>query len=94
MLLDQFVAIVVILPMTGLIGSTHLFALDECAGQGDIVCAQSDVSLPIPSEDDIAGHGQEQQGDQAGGPEEGSTGQDDEATGNDNAGSTFLLPFP
>lgn len=79
------------------ITNSYVFAQDDCSAQDNAACAQSDLSLPVPSENDISAPGlQQQPGDQSRDADEDSSGPDDESEDNDisNDGSTFLLPFP
>ena len=71
----------------------NAFAQNNCSAQDNAACAQSDLSLPVPSENDIVPPGvQQQQPDQSQDNEEDFGGQDD--NGNNKDGNTFLLPFP
>ncbi|MPZ05771.1 MAG: hypothetical protein GEU26_05025 [Nitrososphaeraceae archaeon] len=71
----------------------NAFAQTSCSAQENAACAQSDLSLPIPSENDIVPPGVQQQlPDHSQDNEEDFGGQDD--NGNNNDGNTFLLPFP
>jgi hypothetical protein len=77
--------------------SSHAFAQNDCSVQDNAACAQSDLSLPVPSENDIAAPGlQQQPGDQSRDADGDSSGEDEESEDNDinHDGSTFLLPFP
>jgi len=77
--------------------SSLVFAQNECSAQENAACAQSDLSLPVPSENDIEAPGlQQQPEDQSRDADEDFGGVDDEAEGNgiSNDASTFLLPFP
>jgi hypothetical protein len=76
--------------------STPVFAQKNCSGRDTTACAQSDLSLPVPSENDIAAPGSQQQPeDQSGDAEEDSAADDEsEDNGMSNDASTFLLPFP
>jgi len=79
------------------ITNSYAFAQNDCSAQDNAACAQSDLSLPVPSENEIAAPGlQQQPGDQSRDADEDSSGPDDESEDNDisNDGSTFLLPFP
>ena len=70
----------------------NAFAQNNCSAQDNAACAQSDLSLPVPSENDIVPPGvQQQPPDHSQDNEEDFGGQDD---GNNNGGNTFLLPFP
>ena len=71
----------------------NAFAQNNCPAQDNAACAQSDLSLPVPSENDIVPPGvQQQPPDHSQDDEEDSGGQDD--NGNNDDGNTFLLPFP
>jgi type II secretory pathway pseudopilin PulG len=71
----------------------NAFAQNNCSAQDNAACAQSDLSLPVPSENDIVPPGvQQQPPDHSQDDEEDSGGQDD--NGNNDDGNTFLLPFP
>ena len=62
-----------------------------------LACAQSDLSLPVPSENEIVPPGvQQQPPENSQDNEEDLGGQDDksEDNGNNDDGNTFLLPFP
>jgi hypothetical protein len=79
------------------ISSSFVFAQNDCPSQDNVACAQSDLSLPVPSENDIHVPGlQQNPGDQSQGTDEDSGSSDDESHDNgiSNGGSTFLLPFP
>ena len=70
----------------------NAFAQNNCSAQDNAACAQSDLSLPVPSENDIVPPGvQQQPPDHSQDNEEDFSGKDD---GNNNGGNTFLLPFP
>lgn len=76
--------------------SSHAFAQNDCLVQDNAACSQSDLSLPVPSENDIAPGLPQQRGDQP------RNGDGDSSDGNENSqdsstdtdGNTFLLPFP
>jgi hypothetical protein len=71
----------------------NAFAQNNCSAQDNAACAQSDLSLPVPSENDIVPPGVPQQPpDHSQDDEEDFGGQDD--NGNNDDGNTFLLPFP
>jgi hypothetical protein len=71
----------------------NAFAQNNCSAQDNAACAQSDLSLPVPSENDIVPPGvQQQPPDHSQDNEEDFGGQDD--NGNNDDGNTFLLPFP
>lgn len=71
----------------------NAFAQNNCPAQDNAACAQSDLSLPVPSENDIVPPGvQQQPPDHSQDDEEDFGGQDD--NGNNDDGNTFLLPFP
>ena len=76
--------------------STYAFAQDDCSAQDDSTCAQSDLSLPVPSENDIAPGLQQQPGEQSRGSVEESLDRDEDSPGSeaDTDENTFLLPFP
>jgi hypothetical protein len=77
--------------------STPAFAQKDCSGQDTAACAQSDLTLPVPSENDITAPGlQQQPEDQSGDIDEDSGAVDEESedSGMGNDASTFLLPFP
>jgi hypothetical protein len=79
------------------ISSSFVFAQNDCPSQDNVACAQSDLSLPVPSENDIHVPGLQQNPvDQSQGTDEDSGSSDDESNDNgiSNGGSTFLLPFP
>ncbi|MGA7369152.1 MAG: hypothetical protein WBX01_08480 [Nitrososphaeraceae archaeon] len=92
MLRNNFIAVIVGISTMSFVVltiiSVHAFAKNDCSAQDNVACAQSDLSLPVPSENDIEVRGLQQQ------PEDqsGASGQGDESE--DNDGSTFLLPFP
>ena len=71
----------------------NAFAQNNCSAQDNAACAQSDLSLPVPSENDIVPPGvQQQPPDHSQDNEDDFGGQDD--NGNNDDGNTFLLPFP
>ena len=75
----------------------NAFAQNNCSAQDNAACAQSDLSLPVPSENEIVPPGvQQQPPENSQDNEEDLGGQDDksEDNGNDDDGNTFLLPFP
>lgn len=75
----------------------NAFAQNNCSGQDNAACAQSDLSLPVPSENEIVPPGvQQQPPENSQDNEEDLGGQDDksEDNGNNDDGNTFLLPFP
>lgn len=59
----------------------------DCPSQDGAVCAQPELSLPIPSEEEIV----PPDGAVEGRDQENSEKQDND---NNNNGNTFLLPFP
>ena len=78
-----------------IVGS-YAFAQNDCSVQAGAACAQSDLSLPVPSENDIAAELQQQPGEQlrdSGGDsrDRDENSQDSRADTDEN---TFLLPFP
>ncbi|MGC2307883.1 MAG: hypothetical protein WA461_05745 [Nitrososphaeraceae archaeon] len=75
----------------------NAFAQNNCSAQDNTACAQSDLSLPVPSENEIVPPGvQQQPPENSQDNEEDVGGQDDksEDNGNNDDGNTFLLPFP
>jgi hypothetical protein len=72
------------------------FAQNNCSAQDNAACAQSDLSLPVPSENEIVPPGVQQPPKNSQDNEEDLGGQDDksEDNGNNDDGNTFLLPFP
>lgn len=83
----------VVFTMTNL----NAFAQNNCLAQDNTACAQSDLSLPVPSENEIVPPGvQQQPPENSQDNEEDLGGQDDksEDNGNNDDGNTFLLPFP
>jgi hypothetical protein len=77
------------------ITSSYAFAQSDCPSRD--TCAQSDLSLPVPSENDFAPPGlQQNPGDHSQDADENSGSSDDESGDNgiSNDESTFLLPFP
>ncbi|MFZ1876313.1 MAG: hypothetical protein WAU25_04690 [Nitrososphaeraceae archaeon] len=75
----------------------NAFAQNNCSAQDNAACAQSDLSLPVPSENEIVPPGvQQQPPENSYDNEEDLGGQDDksEDNSNNNDGNTFLLPFP
>lgn len=83
----------VVFTMTNL----NAFAQNNCLAQDNTACAQSDLSLPVPSENEIVPPGiQQQPPENTQDNEEDLGGQDDksEDNGNNDDGNTFLLPFP
>lgn len=103
MLLNKFITVMVILTMISLVmlttkGSDAL-AQNECSFQGYTACTESDLSLPVPSENEFGAMGSQQRpGDQSrGAGEDVTTGNADGSGNNRNAigdVSAFLLPFP
>jgi hypothetical protein len=101
---NKFIAVmIVIFTITFVvltISSSSVFAQNDCPSQDNVACAQSDLSLPVPSENDIHVPGLQGDihvpGDQSQGTDEDSGGSDDESNDNgiSSGGSTFLLPFP
>ena len=101
MLRNNFIAVMIVISTISFVvftmTSNNTFAQNDCSAQDNTVCAQSDLSLPVPSENDIVAPGlQQQPGDQSQGTEEDTGGRDDESQDNDSNydGNTFLLPFP
>jgi hypothetical protein len=77
--------------------NSNAFAQNNCSAQDNAACAQSDLSLPVPSENEIVPPGvQQQPPENSQDNEEDLGGQDDksEDNGNNDDGNTFLLPFP
>ena len=74
----------------------NAFAQNNCSAQDNAACAQSDLSLPVPSENEIVPPGVQQPPENSQDNEEDLGGQDDksEDNGNEDDGNTFLLPFP
>ena len=74
----------------------NAFAQNNCSAQDNAACAQSDLSLPVPSENEIVPPGAQQPPENSQDNEEDLGGQDDksEDSSNNNDGNTFLLPFP
>jgi hypothetical protein len=98
---NNFIAVIMVISTISFavlsVISTPAFAQKNCSGQETTACAQSDLSLPVPSENDIAAPGlQQQPGDQSGDADEDSSGSEDESEDSDMSSdaSTFLLPFP
>jgi hypothetical protein len=98
---NKFIAVMMVISTVSFVvltaTSSYAFAQHDCPSSDNAVCAQSDLSLPVPSENDIATPGlQENPGDQPQDADEDSGGPDDESNDNGiiNDGSTFLLPFP
>ena len=101
MLRNNIIAIMIAISTISFVGFTmtgiNAFAQNSCSPHVNAACAQSDLSLPVPSENDIVAPGvQQQPGDQSQDADEDSGGQDDESqdNGNDHDGNIFLLPFP
>ena len=80
------------------ITNLNAFAQNNCSAQDNTACAQSDLSLPVPSENEIVPPGVQQQPppENSQDNEEDLGGQDDKSEDNSNNddGNTFLLPFP
>ena len=74
--------------------SSHAFAQNDCSVQDNAACSQSDVSLPVPSQNDIAPGLQQQRGDQPRNADGDSSDENSQDSGTDTDGNTFLLPFP
>ena len=98
---DNFIAVIMVISTISFVviavTSTPVFAQKNCSGRDTTACAQSDLSLPVPSENDIAAPGlQQQPEDQTGDADEDSSAEEDESEDNgmSNDASTFLLPFP
>ena len=74
----------------------NALAQNNCSAQDHASCAQSDLSLPVPSENEIVPPGVQQPPENSQDNEEDLGGQDDksEDNGNNDDGNTFLLPFP
>lgn len=101
MLRNKFIAVMIVISTITFVvltvSSSYVFAQNDCPSQDHVACAQSDLSLPVPSENDIQVPGlQQNPGDQPQDADEDSGGSDDESNDNgfNNDGSTFLLPFP
>ena len=101
MLRNNFIAVMLAISTISLVGFTmtsiDAFAQNNCSPRDNSACAQSDLSLPVPSENDIVAPGvQQQPGDQSQDADEDLGGQDDESqdNGNDHDANAFLLPFP
>lgn len=101
MLRNKFIAVMIVISTITFVvltvSSSYVFAQNDCPSQDHVACAQSDLSLPVPSENDIQVPGlQQNPGDQPQDADEDSGGSDDESNDNgiSNDGSTFLLPFP
>ena len=99
MLRNNIIAVMIAISTISFVGFTmtglNAFAQNNCSRHDNAACAQSDLSLPVPSENDIVAPGvQQHPGDQS--QDEDFGGQDDESqdNGNDHDGNTFLLPFP
>lgn len=70
----------------------NAIAQNNCSAQDNAACAQSDLSLPVPSENEIVPPGvQQQPPENSQENEEDLGGQDDKSEDN---GYAFLLPFP
>jgi hypothetical protein len=98
---NNFIAVMIAISTISFVWFTmagiNAFAQNNCSPQDNAACAQSDLSLPVPSENDIVAPGvQQQPGDLSQDADEGLGGQNDEShdNGNDQDGNTFLLPFP
>jgi hypothetical protein len=76
--------------------SSHAFAQNDCSVQDDPACTRSDLSLPVPSENDIASGLPQQRGDQPldADRDSGDGDENSQDSGTDTDGNTFLLPFP
>lgn len=75
----------------------NAFAQNNCSAQDNAACAQSDLSLPVPSENEIVPPGVQQQPPENSQDNEENSGDPDnksEDNGNNDDGNTFLLPFP
>jgi hypothetical protein len=98
---NKFIAVMMVISTISFVvlavTSSLAFAQNDCPAQDNAACAQSDLSLPVPSENDIAAPGlQQQPEDHSRDTDKDSGGADDESGDNDNNddASTFLLPFP
>lgn len=74
----------------------NAIAQNNCSAQDNAACAQSDLSLPVPSENEIVPPGVQQQPPENSQENEVDLGGQDksEDNGNNDEGNTFLLPFP
>ena len=101
MLRNKFIAVMVAISTICFVvlaaTSSHAFAQNNCAARDNAACAQSDLSLPIQSENDIATPGlQREPEDQSRYADERSGDADDESEVGDisNDAGAFILPFP
>ena len=74
-------------------------AQNECSFQGYTACTRSDLSLPVPSENEFGDMGSQQRpGDQSREVEDNTTTGNADGSGNNRNAigdvSAFLLPFP
>lgn len=98
MLQNNFIAVMtwistISFVVLSIIGS-HAFAQNDCSVHDNAACSQSDLSLPVPSENDIAPGLQQQRGDQPRNADGDSSDENSQDSGTDTDGNTFLLPFP
>src|SRR5918996_3335910 len=68
--------------------SSHAFAQNDCSVQENAACLQSDLSLPVPSENDIAPGLQQQRGDQPRNADGDSRDENSQDSGTDTDGNT------
>ncbi|HZD36800.1 MAG TPA: hypothetical protein VE130_16465 [Nitrososphaeraceae archaeon] len=100
MLINKFITLVVVITTMGIVAlattGLYLFTQNSCSSLGYSVCAQSDLSLPVPSENDIAAPGSQQHlGDQAREVDKAPKSVYEYADNRDtNDVYAFLLPFP
>lgn len=99
MLMNKCITLLVVIATVNIVAlattGLHTFTQNSCSGYS--VCAQSDLSLPIPSENDIEAPGSQQRpGDQSREAEADPKGSVQEYAGNGDTDdvNAFLLPFP
>jgi hypothetical protein len=98
---NKFIAVMMVISTISFVALTitnsYAFAQSDCPSRDNAACAQSDLSLPVPSENDFAPPGlQQNPGGHSQDADENSGSSDDESGDNgiSNDESTFLLPFP
>lgn len=98
---NKFITLMVVITTVSIVmlATTGLYALTQnrCSYQGYSVCAQSDLSLPVLSENDISAPGSQQRpADQSREVNKDPNGPTVELVdkGDTNDVNAFLLPFP
>ena len=101
MLMNKCITLVVVIATVNIVALAttgfHTFTQNSCSSLGYSVCAQSDLSLPIPSENDIEAPGlQQRPGDQSQEADKDLKGSVHGYAGNGDTNdvNAFLLPFP